>query len=88
MSWFKRDSDQDKQAQIESDYRKVFMTSPEGQRVLTHILVNLGFFHEDGTDGSLMLQNEARRILKNCGVWKRENVMSIVKKLTEVENKL
>lgn len=78
--WFVADVDPKMEQQLRADFQKVFFGSPEGQRVLAKILVDLGFYREnDSAPGTMELQNAARRILRNCGVWDKGNALNIVK---------
>jgi hypothetical protein len=50
-------------------------SGPAGQRVLKDILQHCGFLDVTLTDPAhLLLLNFAKQILKNCGVWKENNV--------------
>lgn len=51
------------------EYENVFST-PEGRKVLLHILTEMGFFRTDlKTDVDIALNNQAKRILQRCGKW-------------------
>jgi len=50
-------------------YRSVFGT-PEGQRVLAHMLQDMGFFADNvNTEEQMILFNYAKTILRRCGVF-------------------
>ena len=43
--------------------------SADGQKVLCHLLTNLGFFKENLTDEEKILNNFAKKILRFCGIY-------------------
>lgn len=53
------------------EYRAVFTTG-NGRRVLTHILTEMGYFKiVQSTPEATALNNQAKRLLENCGMLKR-----------------
>ena len=54
---------------VKEAYRRVF-SSPEGQRVLAHMLVSLGFFNEIPPESTeeIARQNYARELLRILGM--------------------
>lgn len=72
---------------VTDDYRRVFST-PEGRRVLGHMLVELHFFDEiiDNPE-EIALSNYARRLLRNLGIWKGLNVPGIIDAFFELKEK-
>lgn len=61
---------------INDDYRYVF-ESEIGRRVLTHMLGELKFFPEALTEEDKALQNYARKLLRNIGIWDKDNSLNI-----------
>lgn len=50
-------------------YRSVF-GSPEGQRVLAHMLMDMGFFSDNLNEGhQVVLANYAKSLLRRCGLF-------------------
>jgi hypothetical protein len=59
-------------------YRRVF-SGPFGQKVLTHMLVELGHFNTvGGTEKEVALQNYAKLLLHRLGVWNADQAENIV----------
>jgi len=68
-------------------YRRVFST-PEGRRVLGHMLVELHFFDEIiESPEEIALSNYARRLLRNTGIWKGINIPGIIDAFFELREK-
>lgn len=70
-----------KEREIRDDYRTVF-SSAKGRKVLQDILTELGFFDElVESPENLVSQNNARMILKKCGVLTEGNLSRLVDSL-------
>lgn len=65
------------------DYRECFSTAA-GKKVLAHLLADMGFFDDNVKPEEIILQNYARKILKNLGILHIENVQGMVEKLFEL----
>ena len=57
-----------KEKDIKDAYRNVFATL-QGQKVLGHILEELGFFGLAITEEQKATSNYAKNLLNNCGLW-------------------
>lgn len=73
--------------QVVLNYRAVF-GDETGQRVLTHMLGELGFFNEIRTDNKdamfeeVILHNYAVKLLSRCGFWNEGNIQDVVYEAT------
>lgn len=64
--------------------RKVYST-PEGRALLTDLLNNLGFFRMDlDNDRDILLENKAKELLYELGIWRPHNVGRIVDALLDM----
>ena len=57
-----------KEKELRTAYRNVFSTM-QGQKVLGHMLDELGFFGLAITEEHKATSNYAKRLLHNCGLW-------------------
>lgn len=66
-------------------YRKVFST-PDGKKVLAHMLTELGFFDEVPVDDvmAVSLQNYAKHLLARCGIIRGEVIYDVVSMLFKI----
>lgn len=81
-SWFRRKNSREVQEHIVADFREVFFSTESGRRVLTYLLSEACFFSEATNDEHQILQNFARRILRDCGIWTEGNSKEIVDSLS------
>jgi hypothetical protein len=65
-------------------YRSVFGT-PNGIRVLTHLLTEMSFFTPYPNEKEQILSNYAKRILENCGIY-RDNSDDLESLITAMFN--
>lgn len=79
-SWFRELVDPTFKENINEDYRRLFETEI-GRRVLSHMLGELKFFPEAITEEDVALQNYARRLLMNIGIWDKGNALNITQSL-------
>ena len=82
--WFREKINQAFKPNINEDYKYLFNTA-RGRRVLSHMLGELKFYPEAITDEDVALQNYARRLLMNIGIWEKGNALNIVKSLFYAE---
>jgi len=82
--WFREKINVIFKDQINEDYKQLF-ASERGRRVLSHMLGELKFYPEAITDEDKALQNYARRLLMNIGIWEKGNALNIVKSLFYAE---
>jgi hypothetical protein len=69
-----------------SDFRKTFLSSEEGMRVLLHLGESMYFFSECiETTEQQLLSNAFKDILIKCGIWLQPNSMAILKALKKVK---
>lgn len=68
-----------------SDFRKTFLDSEEGMRVLLYLGERMYFFSECiETTEQQLLSNAFKGILINCGIWAQPNAMAIMQALKKV----
>ena len=68
-----------------SDFRKTFLDSEEGMRVLLHLGESMYFFSECiVTTEQQLLSNAFKDILIKCGIWAQPNAMAIMQALKKV----
>lgn len=83
--WFQdAETDQEKLKRMESDFQSIFVRSEDGARVLTRILRDCYFFREARTEEEVNLNNFAKKVLYNIGIWRPENQLDIVRALTRI----
>ena len=64
--------------------RKVYST-PEGRALLTDFLNNLGFFRMDlSSEQDIILENKAKELLHELGIWREHNIGRIVSALLDM----
>jgi len=69
---------EEQERELRELYRRVF-SGPFGQKVLTHMLVELGHFDTvAGSDKEVALQNYAKVLLHRLGVWNAQQAQNIV----------
>lgn len=69
-----------------SDFRKTFLDSEEGMRVLLYLGESMFFFSECiETQEQQLLSNAFKDILINCGIWLQPNAMAILESLKKVK---
>ena len=67
------------------DYRKVFLETPEGKRILGHLGEVMFFFSDTvNTQEERVLANAFRCILARCGIWLQPNSEQIIEALSDV----
>lgn len=69
--------------QIQEDFRRVF-SSEDGKRVLTYMLVDLGWFDEAGDERARILQNYAKHLLETMGILHEFNARDFVSKMFDL----
>jgi len=72
-------------------YRSVF-GGPEGQRVLAHMLWDMGFFYDNVTDpAKVAVANYGKTILRNCGIFpdgpEQNRLERVIQELFNVQEK-
>jgi len=78
--------------QIKDYYRQVFST-PQGQKVLCDMLIDLCFFDEIEENNSVdveeqnYLRNYANKVLRKCGILNPKNVELLVRALVKMPMK-
>lgn len=74
------------QRAIRQLYRSVFngeSTKAEGQELLAHLLVDMGYFNEIETEEERILHNYAQKIVKRVGIIQADTIDQYVAKLLE-----
>lgn len=74
-----------KKAVTQQDQYRACFSTPAGQFVLGHILIEAGFFDDDlSFPEEVAVENFAKKILKNLGVYELENVDCFVNGLFRI----
>lgn len=83
--WFKdAETDPLKIKAMRGDFQEVFTRSETGIKVLTKLLSDSYFFREARTEEEVELNNHAKKILYNAGIWVPGNELEIVRSLIKV----
>ena len=92
-AWFKADQNYDKflttggkgpsKADLEQMYQSTFR-SKEGFATLLHLLSQLAFFRETETEEEVILNNFAKKLLRNLGCWDQGKGAAILTNILRV----
>lgn len=86
-SWFRRNPKAEHYPQIVDDFTQTFTTA-HGRRVLTYFLSQANFFSETTDEEGVVLNNYAKQMLRDIGIWVPGNEKAIVDALLDhVERK-
>lgn len=83
--WFRFHRDKKAQQRIITSYRDMYGASDEAKSVLAHQLTEMCFFAETRCEEDVALNNAAKRLLRDLGIWNPENAEKIVAALMTVE---
>lgn len=83
--WFRFYRDQQAQAELITTYRSTFGNTADAKSVLAHHLIEMCFFAETRCEEDVVLNNAAKRLLRDMGIWNEANALSIVNALMTVE---
>lgn len=85
--WFRRHPDLETHSHIIADYNSTFDTE-NGRKALTYFLAQACFFSETVDEETVALNNYAKQILRDMGIWSEGNAKAIVDALLDhVERK-
>jgi len=79
----KRTAYTEDEAIVRDEYRALF-TSPEGKKVLTWMLTDMGFFDQVTTPEAVTLRNYAVRLLEQVGVNIEKNAYAMTSRIVDM----
>lgn len=81
-SWFRKNPKEEHYPEIVADFSQTFATA-HGRRVLTYFLTQANFFSETVDEEGAALNNFAKAMLRDMGIWTPGNEKAIVDALID-----